>query len=91
MKVIENEDDRLITFSKCQSGISKKASELITLCGAEVGFLVFSPTGRTFSFGHPLMEAVISRFLNQNQLPTQDITHPIVEARRKLWIHKLNQ
>ncbi|KAF2314669.1 hypothetical protein GH714_028388 [Hevea brasiliensis] len=40
MKRIENEDGRLITFSKRRSGIYKKASELVTLCGAEYTPLV---------------------------------------------------
>ncbi|XP_039169613.1 agamous-like MADS-box protein AGL61 [Eucalyptus grandis] len=35
MKQIENESSRLITFSKRKSSINKKASELVTLCGAE--------------------------------------------------------
>ncbi|KAK7853894.1 agamous-like mads-box protein agl61 [Quercus suber] len=40
------------------TGINKKASELVTLCGAEVGVVVFSPVGKSFSFGHPSVESV---------------------------------
>jgi pheromone receptor transcription factor len=58
MEKIENEDDRLITFSKCRSSIYKKASELVTLCGAEVGVVIFSPARKPFSFGHPSVESV---------------------------------
>ncbi|XWS69280.1 hypothetical protein CRYUN_Cryun04dG0165500 [Craigia yunnanensis] len=90
MKKIENEDDRLITFSKRRSGIYKKASELSTLCGAEVGFIVFSPAGKPFSFGHPSIESVTNRFLNQNP-PPNDNTHPLVEAHRKVRINQLSQ
>ena len=90
MKKIENEDDRLITFSKRRSGIYKKASELSTLCGAEVGFIVFSPAGKPFSFGHPSIESVANRFLNQNP-PPNDNTHPLVEAHRKVRINQLSQ
>lgn len=90
MKKIENEDDRLITFSKRRSGIYKKASELTTLCGAEVGMVVFSPGGKPFSFGHPSIEAVANRFLNQNA-PQGDRTHPLVEAHRRVRINELNQ
>lgn len=90
IKRIENEDDRLITFSKRRSGIYKKASELVTLCGAEVGVLVFSPAGKPFSFGHPSIESVANRFLGKNP-PSNDNTHPLVEAHRKVRINELNQ
>ncbi|MFQ6671560.1 hypothetical protein Gotur_036073 [Gossypium turneri] len=44
IKIIENEDDRLISFSKRCTGIYKKISELSTLCGGEILFIIFSPT-----------------------------------------------
>ncbi|KAG7963506.1 hypothetical protein I3843_09G121900 [Carya illinoinensis] len=91
MKRIENEDDRLITFSKRRSGVYKKASELATLCGAEVAVVVFSPAGKPFSFGHPSVESVTSRFLNQNPDPHGDRTHPLVEAHRRVRINELSQ
>ncbi|XP_044496450.1 agamous-like MADS-box protein AGL61 [Mangifera indica] len=90
MKRIEKDEDRLITFSKRRSGIYKKASELVTLTGAEVGILVFSPSGKPFTFGHPSIEAVANRFLGM-QPPENDTTHPLVEAHRKVRIDELNQ
>lgn len=90
MKRIEKEDDRLITFSKRRSGIYKKGSELVTLCGAEVAVLVFSPAGKPFSFGHPSIERVTNRFLDKNP-PPSDTTHPLVEAHRKMRINELTQ
>jgi pheromone receptor transcription factor len=90
MKKIENEDNRLITFSKRRSGIYKKASELVTLCDAEVGVVIFSPAGKPFSFGHPSVESVANRFLKQNP-PQGDNTHPLVEAHRRVRINELNQ
>ncbi|KAL6315029.1 hypothetical protein AAG906_030867 [Vitis piasezkii] len=59
MRKMNNEEDRLISFSKRRSGIYRKASELFTLCGTEVGILAFSPNGEPshlvihVSFGHP--------------------------------------
>ncbi|EEF42687.1 agamous-like MADS-box protein AGL62 isoform X1 [Ricinus communis] len=93
MKKIENEDDRLITFSKRRSGIYKKASELVTLTGAELAFLVYSPAGKPFSFAHPSMDAITNRFFGQgsadrNNNPT---THPLIEAHRLMRIEELNQ
>ncbi|XWS19816.1 hypothetical protein CRYUN_Cryun31cG0048900 [Craigia yunnanensis] len=89
MKKIENKDDRLISFSKRRSGIFKKASELTTLCGAEIGLIVFSPAGKPFSFGHPSIESVANRFLNQN--PSPNNTHPLLEAHRNVRTNQLSQ
>ncbi|KAE7996230.1 hypothetical protein FH972_000969 [Carpinus fangiana] len=91
MKKIEDLDDRLITFSKRRSGIYKKASELATLCGAEVAVVVFSPSGKPFSFGHPSVESVANRFLKKNTPESGDTTHPLVEAHRRVRISELNQ
>ncbi|KAK9286442.1 hypothetical protein L1049_014839 [Liquidambar formosana] len=52
-----------VTFSKRRSGLFKKASELCTLCGVEIGIIVFSPAGKAFSFGHPNVESIVDRFL----------------------------
>ncbi|XP_022720815.1 agamous-like MADS-box protein AGL61 [Durio zibethinus] len=84
------EVDRLISFSKCRSRIYKKASELAALCGAEIGFIVFSPAGKPFSFGHPSIESVANRFLHENPAPN-DNTNPLVEALRKGRINQLSQ
>lgn len=91
MKRIENGDDRLITFSKRRSGIYKKASELVTLCGAEVGVIVFSPAGKPFVFGHPSIESVTNRFSERNWQPQGDSSHPLVEAHRRVRTNELNQ
>ncbi|KAL5774049.1 hypothetical protein ACOSP7_011606 [Xanthoceras sorbifolium] len=92
MKKIENEDDRLITFSKRRAGIYKKASELVTLCGAEVGIIVYSPAGKCYSFSHPSMDAITDRFVNGNpQLSDSANTHPLVEAHRRIRIRELNE
>jgi len=64
IKRIENEEARQVCFSKRRQGLFKKASELSILCGAMVGAIVFSPAGRSFSFGHPSIDEVISRFLS---------------------------
>ncbi|KAH9648552.1 Agamous-like MADS-box protein AGL61 [Citrus sinensis] len=83
MKKIENEDDRMMTFSKHRSGIYKKASELVTLTGAEIGIVLFSLSGKPFTFGHPSLEAVANRFLGSNQKHPNDNTHPLVEVHRR--------
>ncbi|XP_042032069.1 agamous-like MADS-box protein AGL29 [Salvia splendens] len=62
MKLIPKQDDLYACFSKRRFGLFKKASELSTLCGADVGVLVFSPTDNPFSFFSPSMDAVLDRF-----------------------------
>ncbi|XP_062186339.1 agamous-like MADS-box protein AGL29 [Phragmites australis] len=62
IKRIERKEARLVCFSKRRQGMFKKASELSILCGATVGVVVFSPSGRPFSFGSPSIEAVFDRF-----------------------------
>ncbi|KAG4129994.1 hypothetical protein ERO13_D09G114266v2 [Gossypium hirsutum] len=90
IKIIENEDDRLISFSKRRFGIYKKISELSTLCGCDILFIIFSPKGKPYSFAHPSIEAVTKRFLNPHQ-PLYETTDALVEAYRKVRIKSLVQ
>lgn len=90
IKKIENENDRLISFSKRRAGIYKKASELNILCGAEIAFIVFSPAGKPFAFGHPSIEYVANRFLNQN-IPPNNNSYTLVEAHRQTRINQISQ
>ncbi|KAM1986972.1 hypothetical protein ACFX15_034295 [Malus domestica] len=94
MVKMANESNLQVTFSKRRSGLFKKASELCTLCGAEVGIIVFSPGRRVFSFGHPSVEAVMDRFLSRN--PFNPHLHPpsgtmqLIEAHRNATVRELN-
>ncbi|KAK4427648.1 Agamous-like MADS-box protein [Sesamum alatum] len=72
MVKMENETNLQVTFSKRRAGLFKKASELSTLCGAETAVLVFSPGNKAHSFGHPNVEAIFKRFLEQNISPISD-------------------
>ncbi|XP_051113295.1 agamous-like MADS-box protein AGL61 [Andrographis paniculata] len=58
---ISKSSDCFATFSKRRLGLFSKASELATLCGVDVGVVVYSPTGRPSSFFHPTMESVLTR------------------------------
>ncbi|MFQ6643213.1 hypothetical protein Gotur_018497 [Gossypium turneri] len=82
IKIIENADDRLIAFSKRCTGIYKKISELSTLCGGEILFIIFSPTGKPYSFGHPSVESVAKRFSNASE-HLEETTDAPVETYRK--------
>ncbi|KAJ4851201.1 Agamous-like MADS-box protein agl62 [Turnera subulata] len=89
MVKIPNESNLMVTFSKRRSGLFKKASELATLCGAEVGIIVFSPGKKAFSFGHPSVENVVDRFLTGN-LPHTSGAMQLIEAHRGARVRELN-
>ncbi|KAM7250271.1 hypothetical protein ACFE04_022154 [Oxalis oulophora] len=90
IKRIENENDRYCTFSKRKAGILKKANEIATLCGAEVGILVFSPTGKPFSYGNPSFEKIKNKYFKMNP-PCDDNNNPYVEAYRRHKIEEMSR
>ncbi|XP_030550391.1 agamous-like MADS-box protein AGL61 [Rhodamnia argentea] len=81
-----------VTFSKRRSGRFKKASELCTLSGVDVGIIVFSLASKVFSFGHPEVELIIDRFLARHNLPPLDTSahHQLFEAHRSVNLRELN-
>ncbi|MFQ6652751.1 hypothetical protein Gotur_024469 [Gossypium turneri] len=90
IKVIENADDRLISFSKRRTRIYKKISKLYTLCGGEILFIIFSPTGKPYLFGHPSVEFVAKRFSHASQ-HLEETTDAPVETYCKERINLLVQ
>lgn len=93
MKRIEDDEDRLVTFSKRRSGIYKKASELVAMCGVEVGLFIFSPTGKAFSFAHPSIQSITDRFLNRNanQPAVVDEVQALIDSHRKTMMDRQTQ
>ncbi|TXG61098.1 hypothetical protein EZV62_012461 [Acer yangbiense] len=91
LKRIEDDINKAITFSKCKSGIFKKASELATLTGAKVGVVMFSSSGKPYSFGDPSIEDVFNLFMLEGSQPSDDTTNHDVEAYRRMRILKLVQ
>ncbi|CAK9167873.1 unnamed protein product [Ilex paraguariensis] len=90
MTRMSKESNLLVTFSKRRSGLFKKASELCTLCGAEIAIIVFSPGKKAFSFGHPCVESIIDRFMTRTLTPSSSTTLQLVEAHRNANVHELN-
>ncbi|KAJ9672853.1 hypothetical protein PVL29_026199 [Vitis rotundifolia] len=84
---IPNEENRVITFSKCRFGIYKKASELSTLCDAEVGVLDFSLASKAFSFGHPSIETITNKVLYENPPPngTLNLKKKVLNQSKDWW------
>ncbi|KAJ8764719.1 hypothetical protein K2173_009104 [Erythroxylum novogranatense] len=61
IKKISNITARQVTFSKRRRGLFKKASELSTLCDAEIALIVFSATGKLFEYSSSSVTQVIER------------------------------
>ncbi|KAE8668362.1 Agamous-like MADS-box protein AGL62 [Hibiscus syriacus] len=89
MVKMKNNSNLQVTFSKRRSGLFKKASELCTLCGVEIGIIVFSPGNKVFSFGHPEIGNVIDRYANGNPPDNSSALH-IMEAHRNAHVRELN-
>lgn len=87
---MESESNLQVTFSKRRSGLFKKASELCTLCGAEVAIIVFSPGKKVFSFGHPSVDPIVDRFLTRNPPQINSGTLQLIEAHRNASVRELN-
>ncbi|GFQ01739.1 agamous-like mads-box protein agl61 [Phtheirospermum japonicum] len=76
MKLIEEENARTVTFSKRRAGLFKKATELSIRCGAQIAIIIFSLSGRVYSFVHPNVESAVGHCVDRNQmLNLQDSAH----------------
>ncbi|XP_010474754.1 PREDICTED: agamous-like MADS-box protein AGL28 [Camelina sativa] len=84
MVKMKNAANLQVTFSKRRSGLFKKASELCTLCDAQVAIIVFSPSGKVFSFGHPDVNLLVD--YSSGRVSNTNLDDP----NRKLYIQNLN-
>ncbi|KAJ0702450.1 putative transcription factor MADS-type1 family [Helianthus annuus] len=90
MEKLENESNLYVAFAKRRPTLFQKASELSILCGAEIAIIVFSPTGKLYSFGHPSVEMIGDRFLTQTSQPSSSNSQ-LVEAYRNTNIYELSR
>ncbi|KAK1322270.1 Agamous-like MADS-box protein AGL62 [Acorus calamus] len=84
IKKIEKEDARQVCFSKRRQGVFKKASELSTLCGAQIAIIVCSPGGKPYIFAHPSLDSVINTCNSSSS--SSSLTH-----HQESRIHELNK
>ncbi|XP_004305275.1 PREDICTED: agamous-like MADS-box protein AGL61 [Fragaria vesca subsp. vesca] len=87
---IPNRSNLQVTFSKRCAGLFKKASELCTLCGVEIAIVVFSPSNKPFSFGHPSVKALIGRFLTPSPSSFPITIHQTLYPKKASVEHELN-
>ncbi|GAU39007.1 hypothetical protein TSUD_378830 [Trifolium subterraneum] len=89
MRKISNERNLQVNFSRRRSGLFKKASELCTLSGARIALIVFSPSEKVFSFGHPNVNTVIDLYLSRVQPQNNDITR-FIDTQHSANVRQLN-
>ncbi|XP_030514177.1 agamous-like MADS-box protein AGL29 [Rhodamnia argentea] len=82
---------RQVTFSKRRTGLFKKANELAILCAVQIAIIVFSPGGKPFSFGHPNVESLVHRFLNQEKAPEEGTSQGTEPLDKSTTEDNLNQ
>ncbi|CAL0303070.1 unnamed protein product [Lupinus luteus] len=90
MKKITKKSSLQVTFTKRRKGLFQKASELSTLCGAEITVIVFSPGEKAFSFGHPSVNAVIDRYQMRAPKQNSELMN-LIEAHRSANVRDLNE
>uniref|UniRef100_M1E017 Mads box protein n=2 Tax=Solanum tuberosum TaxID=4113 RepID=M1E017_SOLTU len=91
MARMQNQSNLQVTFSKRRDGVFKKATELSTLCGADVVVVVFSPSNKPYSCGHPSVEFIINRFLGENPPTDTDAPNPIVIVHQNANTDEINR
>ncbi|KAK6795791.1 hypothetical protein RDI58_009246 [Solanum bulbocastanum] len=62
MKLIESEKARAVSFSKRKNTLFQQANKLATMSGADVGVLLFSPSGKPCSNGSTSIEEIIDKY-----------------------------
>jgi hypothetical protein len=77
---VKDPNTRQVTFSKRRSGLFKKANELSILCGAEVAIVMFSPGNKPYSFGHPRVDVVAAKYLQQDHESSDSERDPSYDA-----------
>ncbi|KAH0735607.1 hypothetical protein KY285_011314 [Solanum tuberosum] len=84
MRKIEKQDNLYASFSKRRMGLYTKASDLVFECDVDIGMIFFSPTGNPFSFFHPNVDAVVSRFQNLSMEPSESTLLVAAHNREKV-------
>lgn len=75
---------RRVTFSKRRKGLFRKVSKLCQLTGIRAAIIVFSTTGRLYSFGDLSVEEIISEYLRCND----DVMPPMGLREWVDWVNK---
>ncbi|XXG54687.1 hypothetical protein AAC387_Pa03g2503 [Persea americana] len=64
MELVQDKQERMVTFSNRQQGLFKKAQKLSKLSGCEIAIITFSGARKAFTFRSSDFDNIISRYLS---------------------------
>ncbi|KAH7520360.1 hypothetical protein FEM48_Zijuj08G0135700 [Ziziphus jujuba var. spinosa] len=88
-KTTRGTDARRVAVSRPQSGLSKNACEVCTLCAVETTLVVLSPGGQAFPSGHPCADSGTNRLYRHVKIDAEIIRD--FEVRQEAVLHKLSK
>uniref|UniRef100_A0A7N0ZVI5 Uncharacterized protein n=1 Tax=Kalanchoe fedtschenkoi TaxID=63787 RepID=A0A7N0ZVI5_KALFE len=77
IKRIENATNRMVTFSKRRTGITKKAKEITVLCDAKVSLIIFASNGKMHEYcsHNTSLSDILDIYQNQSGKRLWDAKH----------------
>ncbi|XP_059294830.1 agamous-like MADS-box protein AGL29 [Lycium ferocissimum] len=96
MKFVESKNARCVAFSKRKKSLFKIVDGLSTMSGANIGALLFSPSGKAYSHSSTSIEEIIDKYLewkrdnsqidDQANVDKSNVFHAFDDLREELQV-----